>query len=580
MTLCSGIGYALMVAGLFFMVAADPPPDIPGKEIQQDDLIAPVPQDSTRKAAGPKPAGAAGALLDEQQKTWDAPPLTEQMGGAESFVPIGMGGIFVPRFTAANLEPIVLVLDSTGHTVASGNPGKTFSVEPGNYTVVFGSGAHEQRIVKKVTVEEGRTVPIVPDWSGLSIETVDSLGVSFRGQYEIARIDRFETYGQGYGAHPELGEVVKTWILKPGIYKIIGVGDDYNTLTGFVTIRLDPGELYRFTLVQDSISNHILGGGTVDVTPESKLTNAWKYGASLGGTAKFNATLDEHQKPFDTVTNTNLGLLAMLWLNYRKPPYEWQNHIRLNEGFNFTGLSADNLQTDIDEFLLNSLFIYRFVSWLGPYANMQLLASFLPVQVLQTSSTPDFCILDGQGNIQGFDSTLKTFRLKPPFNSLLLNFGAGLNADAINFTFLEAKVRGGFGGSYSYFPSQDQVGDTTSILGYDTMHLAERAQIGKSVILVPVSETHVFDVGPQAAISGLLRLGRFITADGEVDVIDPTNRLNRPDYNIISTISCRLIRWLSLDYDYTYQRQQPNQVAAQVNKTTYGVYLRFSYSSR
>ena len=46
----------------------------------------------------------------------------------------------------------------------------------------------------------------------------------------------------------------------------------------------------------------------------------------------------------------------------------------------------------------------------------------------------------------------QTFRLKPPFSSVLLNFGAGLNADAINFPFLEAKIRGGFGGSYSYFP--------------------------------------------------------------------------------------------------------------------------------
>jgi hypothetical protein len=569
-----------MVAGLFFMVAADPPPDIPGRELQQDDINAAVPKDTARKSTGQKGASGTTTPLEEQQKTWDAPPLSEQMAGVESFVPIGMGGIFVPRFTAANLEPIVLVLDSTGHTVTSGNPGKTFSVEPGNYTVVFGSGAHEQRIVRKVTVEEGRTVPVLPDWAGLSIETIDSLGVSFRGQYEIARIDQFETYGQGYGAHPELGEVVKTWILKPGVYKIIGVGDDYNTLSGFVTVRLDPGELCRFTLVQDSTTNHILGGGTVDVTPESKLATAWKYGGSLGGTVKFNATLDEHQKPFDTVTNTNLGVLATLWLTYRKPPYEWQNRIRLNEGFNFTGLSADNLQTDIDEFLLNSLLIYRFLSWLGPYANMQLLASFLPVQLLRTSSTPDFCILDGKGNIQAFDSTLRSFRLKPPFNSILLNFGAGLNADAINFTFLEAKVRGGFGGSYSYFPSQDRIGDTTSILNYKSLPVATRALVGKSVILVPVAEASAPAIGPQAAISGLLRLGKFITADGELDIIDPTTRLTHPDYNIISTISLRLIRWITLDYDYTYQRQQPVQVAAQVNKTTYGVYLRFSYSSR
>jgi hypothetical protein len=575
--LCS----ALIGAALYFAASGEPPPDVPGKEVQQDDLIATKPQDSAGNAGERKsPSGGGGALFEQQQKTWDAPPLSEQMGGAESFVPIGMGGIFVPRFSAATCEPMVLILDSAGRTVISGNPGRAFSVEPGNYTVVFGSGAHEQRFTRRVTVEEGKTVPIMPDWAGLSIETVDSLGVSFRGQYEIARIDDFEAYGQGYGAHPELGEVVKTWIVKPGVYKIFGVGEDYNTLTNFVTVRLAPGELCRFLLVQDSTDNRILGGGTVDVTPQSKLTSAWKYGASIGGSVKFNGEVDRVAN--DTITSTQFGLLATLWLTYRKHPYEWQTRVRLNEGFDFSGLNVDNLQSDADEFLLNSLFIWRFVSWLGPYANTQLLASFMPVQLLQTSTTPNFCILDGSGTISRIDSTSRTFRLKPPFNSVLLNFGAGINADAINFPFLEAKIRGGFGGSYSYFPNQYQVGDSASIT--NTAYLdtqSTRAKIAKSVILLPISEASEFGIGPQAAISGLLRLGRVITAEGELDIFDPVNQLNEPDYNVISTISWRLYRWVTLDYTYSYVLQRPvNNAAAQINKAIYGVYLRFSYSSR
>ncbi len=214
MRFTTGVGSALIGAGGFFALWGELPPDLPGNEIRHEDLIAAIPKDTAANARGQKSsAGGAGTLSEQEQKTWDAPPLSEQMGGAESFIPIGKGGIFVPRFTAATSEPEVLVLDSTGHTVISGNPGRTFSVEPGVYTVVFGSGAHEQRIVRKVTVEEGRTVPIMPDWSGLTVETIDSLGVSFRGQYELTRIDEFESYGQGYGAHPELGEVVKTWIV-------------------------------------------------------------------------------------------------------------------------------------------------------------------------------------------------------------------------------------------------------------------------------------------------------------------------------------------------------------------------------
>jgi len=578
MRVSAGIGGALWCAGLYFAVSGALPPELPGTELRHEDLMTAIPQDTATNANEQSLAGGSGSPFEQEEKTWDAPPLSEQMGGAESFVPIGKGGIFVPRFTASTSEPEVLVLDSLGHTVISGNPGRTFSVEPGLYTVVLGSGAFKQRISRKVTVEEGKTVLVKPDWSGLTIETVDSLGVAFRGQYELTRIDEFDAYGQGYGAHPELGEVVKTWILKPGVYKILGVGESYNSLTGFVTVRLLPGELCRFLLVQDSTDNQILGGGTVDVTPQSKLASVWKYGGSIGGSIKFNATLDQHLG--DTVTSTDFGLISTLWLTYRKQPYEWQTHVRLDEGFNFSGFSVDNLQTDVDQFLLNSLFIWRLVSWLGPYANTQLLASFMPVQLLRINTTPYFCPLDGSGNLSGFDSTSQTFRLKPPFSSVLLNFGAGLNADAINFPFLEAKIRGGFGGSYSYFPDQFQIGDTASISNYDSLPAATKAEVGKSVILLPVPATSEFGIGPQAAISGLLRLGRVITADGELDVFDPIDRPKRPDYNIISTISWRLYHWITLDYNYTYQRQQPENVNAQVNKTTYGVWLRFSFSSR
>jgi hypothetical protein len=582
MRVSAGIGGALMCAGLFFAVSGELPPELPGSEIRHEDLIAAIPKDTAANANVQKPStGEGGSLFEQEEKTWDAPPLSEQMGGAESFVPIGKGGIFVPRFTASTSEPEVLVLDSTGHTVISGNPGRTFSVEPGVYTVVLGSGVHKQRIIRKVTVEEGKTVPVMPDWSGLSIETVDSLGAAFRGQYELTRIDEFEAYGQGYGAHPELGEVVKTWILKPGVYKILGVGESYNSLTGFVTVRLFPGELCRFLLVQDSTDNRILGGGTVDVTPQSKRTSAWQYGGSIGGSVKFNATLDQHLG--DTITNTDFGLISSFWLTYRKQPYEWQTHVRLNEGFNFSGFSVDNLQTDVDEFLLNSLFIWRLVSWLGPYANTQLLASFMPVKLLRT--TPYLCILNKNGALDSTTAfnTSQTFRLKPPFSSVLLNFGAGLNADAINFPFLEAKIRGGFGGSFSYFPNQFQIGDTTSIVNFTSLDTATKLKVGNSVLLDSVPAASEFGIGPQAAISGLLRLGKVITADGELDVfapVAPEYRLFKPDYNIISTISWRLYRWITLDYSYTYQRQQPANVNAQVNKTTYGVWLRFSFSSR
>ncbi len=120
-----------------------------------------------------------GRFSSKRGKTWDVPPSSQQMEALESFVPIGKGGIFVPHSPPQRASPRVLVLDSIGHTVISGNPCRTFSVEPGAYTVVLGSAAHQQRIVRKVTVRR-RTVPIMPDWAGLARSKKLSIRSAFR----------------------------------------------------------------------------------------------------------------------------------------------------------------------------------------------------------------------------------------------------------------------------------------------------------------------------------------------------------------------------------------------------------------
>jgi hypothetical protein len=562
------------------------PPNLPGDEITPDNLNAVVPMDTVKKTPGQMSSATGLPWLDKAQKTWSAPPFAEQMAADETVIPIGKGGIFVPRFTAATSEPDVTILDSLDHTVASGNMGRTFSVAPGTYKVMLGSGTHQQRMTRSATVEEGKTVLIIPDWAGLAVETVDSMTTPFRGEYEIVRLDEFEAYGRGLGANPELGEEVKIWILNPGIYKILGIGQGYNSLVNFVTVRLLPGELCKFLLVEDT-TFHILGGGTVDVTPQSKITSYWKYGVNIGGNINFNSEVDRTLK--DTTTSTLFGLLSTLWLTYQRHPYEWRTRIRLNEGFNFSGFKIGNLLTDADDFLLTSLFIWRFLPWLGPYGNAELHTTFLPRRFIRDEKSSFFCQLDDNFNIinslTDFDSS-RAFRLKPSFAPLLFDVGMGVTADAFRYSFLETNIRIGFGGSYSHFPGQYQIvgiADTLKIPNWQTTSDTLRAMARKSVILHPVAETSDYGFGPQTSISGIVRIGRVITADGELKIfapVTPQQRLLRPDFDIFSNISLRLSHWITLDYTYTFLLIRPKNVNAQVDKSTYGVWLRFSFSSR
>ena len=122
---------------------------------------------------------------------------------------MGMGAVYIPYMSDPNLEAEVEIIDSTGDVVASGKTGRKYSLMPSEYYVMLGSGAHKQKMVKPVVVEENTITPLLPDWCGLTIDVVDENNYPFRGEYELARIDKFVPFGRAFGRDPDLGEKVK-----------------------------------------------------------------------------------------------------------------------------------------------------------------------------------------------------------------------------------------------------------------------------------------------------------------------------------------------------------------------------------
>jgi hypothetical protein len=559
-----------------FRGGAELPSDLPGDEITQELLRWAIPRDSIgAQKVGPQRKDTV-TWFDKAAKTWEAPPLAEQMSTGNG-VPMGKGGIFVPRFTEANDEPEVEIMSPDGTSIKSGEPGQVFSVEPGSYYVLLGSGSHRQRLVRQVEVTESKTVPVMPDWSGLTIETVDSTTIAFRGEYELLRIDEFEPYGRGFGADPELGEKAKTWILKPGTYKILGRGEGYNNLRNFITVRLLPGELVNVLLVQRPDDMAIISGGTVDVSAGTRIASHWKYGVNIGGNLQFAGEVDKRVD--QNTLNSTLSLRTGLWLRYMQQPFEWENTLLLDEGVSLTETNFDNIVTAPDDFRIISLFIWRFLHWIGPYGRTELRTNLLPNFVSQDESKNEFCILHPDSTIKRFDESV-SFKDKPSFCPLKVDVDIGANVDMVNLRFLEFKLRGGVGSSLNNFPDRYEIRTNTAAVRTDE---SMQERIKKSIVLYPLDATNTFEFGPQGSATGNLRIGRMATAGGELRVfapIVPELRFTRPDFDLTVTVSWRLARAITLDYDYTYTLKQPEDINARVNYSTHKVYLRFSYSSR
>jgi hypothetical protein len=582
------LAYIVCVAA---MAVAEAPPTLPGEEITGEASVNLVRDTALRRV--PVTSPYAPEWYVEAVKTWDAPPMTQQLDEDETPIPIGKGAVFIPRMSDPSLEPDVQIADSLGKVVLSGNPGKKFCLIPGTYSVHLGSGSTKQRIVKWVVVDEGKTTLLFPTWTGLQVDVVNESNIPFRGSYEMVRLDEFEPFGRTYGRDPNLGERVKTWVLNPGLYKIFGTGGSYNAVSSFVTVRLLPGELSHFSVVEDSVTGKITSGGVTNVGGASrKITSHWKYGLDLGGSILFNTYNDSNNSAIVFLTNVRV--------NHTRGNGEWDTKFFFDEELNFTNFIISDIKNTADDFRVYSLYVWRFLHWLGPYGRMQFETNFFPkYDRFDEKSQPHHLLLltRPDSSIVGVDSTSKSKMIKPSFSPLDIQLGVGVNVDAITSGLFDMKVKLGFGYSQHNIWNQYQEVDTnaakskgsisTSLLLKDTLD-ALRARFHDATstykVIQQVSDNNIISYGPETSINATLRLGRVITADGEVIVQFPIipvikEHALRPTFWVNTTVSWRIAQSVTLDYLYTYQFSQPLSTDPKVDLSQHRIWLRFSFNT-
>jgi hypothetical protein len=573
-----------------YAVFAEPPPTLPGQEITGEASVSVV--RDTASLHAPITSPYAPEWYVDAVKSWDAPPVTQQIDEDETPIPIGKGAVFVPRMSDPQLEPDVQIADSVGRTVVTGKPGKKYCLIPGTYSVRLGNGTTKQRIEKWVVIDEGKTTPLFPTWAGLQADVVSESNIPFKGSYEMVRLDEFEPFGRTYGRDPNQGERIKTWILKPGLYKIFGTGGSYNAVSSFVTVRLLPGELTHFSVVEDSTTGKILSGGvTVASEASRKIASHWKYGLDVGGSILFNTSNDTN--------NSAIVFLTNIRVNHAQSKGEWDTKFFFDEELNFTNFRISDINNTADDFRVYSLYVWRFLHWLGPYGRMQFETNFFPVydRFDQTSQHHLFILTrPADSAVTGMDSTSKSRMVKPSLSPLDLQLGVGVNVDAVTSSAFDGKFKLGFGYSQHDIWGQYQQIDTSaakakderpaSILSIDTLDtLKSHFNVnGNYKVLQQVNDNTIISYGPEVSINATLRVGRWVTADGEAIVqfpIDPIIKEHRlrPGYWVNTTISWRIAQAITLDYLYTYQFSQPHATDPKVELSQHRVWLRYSFNT-
>ncbi len=514
-----------------------------------------------------QPAGDEGAPLDgseprgrlprprlsdprlELGEEWPAGTIKSQMDQDGTMIPFGKGAVFVPAMTTGLDEPPVEVLRGEKR-MAEGTTGARILLDPGTYTLRIGSGASQQRITVQATVKEMSTTVIPVSWAALSVHVVDVTYASIRSSYELIRTSDREYMGLGFGTDEQAGEPISTWVLTPGLYKIVRVGDNYRARRDFVTVRLLPGKHTHFLLVLDEDTGEFAGGG--EVPPEELFRPQDGFFGSLvaGGDVTMNVRNNIPGLP-DGYALSGRGFIdGRFSLELFSNPLILR--VQVESGVATTPESP--VQKTIDRADFDALYLYRIEPWIGPYVRFGVETNLFPGERLLQEP---FAVVyrDPAGEEIRRDVSTDAVQLSPSFGFASVREGVGLNVRAFKSVFAELNLRVGFGARHRI---------TNDLFELDRCSRAVDGSGQTAAECQPLEEpgiTTLFfrriqgndQIGVETAMLATARITRFLLLNLEVDSL-----LTVPFENSIiearASANLKLTSFLSVNYVVRYVR--------------------------
>jgi len=461
----------------------------------------------------------------------------------------GLGRLFIPAMTNPDFEPVYTV-SYNDSVIKVQKMGKSVWLRPGRYTITYGSGMLDQLMKKVFDIQAEETRIIEPDWSGLTIRIIDEVRDWLKEPYEIYRLPEGEAYGIGYGADEQLGEKLQTWILKPGLYKIIKLGEHVNTYVNFATVRLMPGQLTQYTIVMDSETKNFIGAGILEFETETRKIKNWNIYSALYGSFTLNRANDVTSKE----QQTSMAFVAQLDYSIK---YSTNKHYFLSRGLMEEGWNMQKKQSSFRSYLDNirfkNLYIYYFFPGLGLYGRF-----FLETNLFKTTHYYDESktvkLYDEQGNLKETHHNVSQIVVSPNFSPLELKEGVGINLLLIkslraNFNF---RVGMGFRQNINWkLYTQDEIDDA-----------------------IFIENSSAYLQGPEASIIGNYRIFRNIMITSELDLLYPSGTNYELVYDWDNNINLRVSKNISIDY--TLRIKKDTSIISYV-QYEHILLLRYSY---
>jgi len=471
----------------------------------------------------------SGARAQEESGfyAWDTPSPEEQRDAEAMIIPWGQGSIFVPTMTDPEYEPLYSVYEGDS-LVAVQTMGQSVLVRPGTYKVYLGSGSLDQRIEKTVKVNRGHATMVEPKWSGLVVTILDESRNSVKESYEIFRLSDAKTFGVGVSPEEEMGEHPITWILPPGLYKIVRLGESFNTYVNFATVLLRPGALARFTIVMDSETETFIGAGIIGMEGALRRVRDWRAYTALHGSFIMNHSRQTTED--DPEIDFTFSSQMESKLRYERGRHSVLSRTLIDEGF--SKQEGLGFRTVLDRVSLKNIYVFDLIRHMGLYGRLIMESRlFRSHHYFEEGDTTSYVKIDENGELlrrgQG-----ESVELSPNFFPLSLQQGIGVNLVLLRSLRATLYVRSGYGFRQTYTMNVfREVKD-------DTTYTAPVFQEVPSTTLR----------GFESWIVGELRVTRNLLINTELDMLFPSRGQGDPVYELEAIFNLRLTKEISLHH--------------------------------
>lgn len=496
---------------------------------------------------------------------WSTPPPEEQLALDDTVIPLGKGALFVPALTDPLNEPSVILVD--GDEVVDLPTGRRMLVDPGQYTIIVSSGSPGQGIGQAVDVVEGETTLVPVTWGALRIEVTDDKRVPHRGSYELIRADTREPYGTGFGADTLQGEQLMTWLLPPGVYRIVKPGANYRALRDWATVYVPESGFVRYRLVTDPDTGEFRGAGVLlpgEFGSPKNNKQRWFTSLVLGA----DGSLVQQN---NVVGFANQVLLAgSVFIDgqvaYSRDEHRWTLLMQVEEGASQIRpqesqalpfiKSRDRLRGDF-------LYTWYLQPSFGPYARAAAETQAFATDVLVTEDTT-IALQQANGTVQQQDLLAnETLRVAEAWQPSIIRQGAGINTRLVNSRWFTFNWRAGLGLRQNRFAG------------------AYLLQDDPETPAVEYTQVQSFDQqGVESTIVATARLPGWAVYATDVELFSDFDTFDRPTVEWRNSLTVRLTRNLSLNYfaNVDLLRLDDDPASESVTQVEQSILLRASWA--